>query len=788
MNIPARARLPSCLTTFLAFIGYALLFGAMTAPAWSAGERELLGNAQAIPLAASADPLVRQTLGDLQRKLTQQASIRVIVGTRVPFAAEGRLQPDLVAQQRREIAASHAALLSKIPSLAQRPEQVKRFKTIPFLALEVTLAELQQLMALPEVTSIEEDRLAKPTLGESVPLIGGPAAWASGYSGSGRTVAILDTGVDKNHPFLTGKVVSEACYSTSNISYASSSVCPGGVSASTAAGSALPYAGVCPAGECDHGTHVAGITAGGNSLSSTHGVAKDASLIAVQVFSKFVGATNCGTGVASCALSWGSDQILGLERVYALRSSYPAIDAVNMSLGGGSYSSQATCDYASASTKAAIDNLRSVNIATVISSGNSGSTASMGSPGCISTAISVGATWDSAYPTGISCASGSTDHGGVDKVACFSSSAFFLNLLAPGIWITSSVPGTGYATWAGTSMAAPHVAGAWALLKQKSPTATVSDVFSALSATGVAVLDTRNGITKPRINLPAALAALGSSVNYPLTVLRNGSGSGTVLSGPGGIDCGATCSASFADGSVVTLVASGSGSGTGTFTGWSGACSGTGNCTVTMTAAKNVTASFVAGTSIAPLSLTALTGVTGTQAYYSVAVPAGARNLVIQTSGGTGDVDLYVKVGAQPRSTTFDCGSWTDGNAESCTFATPQTATYDIMLDAYIGYTGVSLSARYTMPDAPVACRLTAAPARVKAGQSSTLTASCSPPYTWTGGTCVGQTAATCIVTPATTTTYRVIGTNNVGSSQSASATVTIRSVDLSPILMLLLD
>src|ERR1035437_5874260 len=170
----------------------------MTAPAWAAAERELLGNAQAIPLATSEDPLVRQTLGDVKKKLTQQASIRVIVGTRVPFAAEGWLQPDVVAQQRREIADSHSALLNKIPSLAQKPEQVKRFETIPFLALEVTAAQLQELMALTEVTSIAENRLAKPTLAESVPLIGGPAAWASGYSGNGRTVAILDTGIDKN--------------------------------------------------------------------------------------------------------------------------------------------------------------------------------------------------------------------------------------------------------------------------------------------------------------------------------------------------------------------------------------------------------------------------------------------------------------------------------------------------------------------------------------------------------------------------------------------------------------
>lgn len=91
---------------------------------------------------------------------------------------------------------------------------------------------------------------------------------------------------------------------------------------------------------------------------------------------------------------------------------------------------------------------------------------------------------------------------------------------------------------------------------------------------------------------------------------------------------------------------------------------------------------------------------------------------------------------------------------------------------------------------APV-CTLTAMPARVSPGRSSTLIASCSPTansYTWTGDTCTGTSASTCTVTPALTTRYSVTGINSYGSSSPASATVTIRGVDLTPILMLLLD
>jgi hypothetical protein len=77
---------------------------------------------------------------------------------------------------------------------------------------------------------------------------------------------------------------------------------------------------------------------------------------------------------------------------------------------------------------------------------------------------------------------------------------------------------------------------------------------------------------------------------YGLTVANSGAGSGTVTSADGGINCGSTCNASYSSGTSVTLIAAPtSGS---TFTGWKGACTGTGTCTVTMNAAMSVTATF----------------------------------------------------------------------------------------------------------------------------------------------------------------------------------------------------
>ena len=87
---------------------------------------------------------------------------------------------------------------------------------------------------------------------------------------------------------------------------------------------------------------------------------------------------------------------------------------------------------------------------------------------------------------------------------------------------------------------------------------------------------------------------------FPLAVLKAGTGQGTVTSAPPGIDCGADCGESYAQGSVVTLTATpAAGS---TFTGWSGACTGTGSCVVTMNAAQSVTATF--DTQTFPLTVT----------------------------------------------------------------------------------------------------------------------------------------------------------------------------------------
>ncbi len=430
-------------------------------------------------------PLAVPKFDRMQADLEQTGTTRVIVRFReasTGFAAEGSLaNPAEVVKQRGKIRRNGDQLLQRLPAKAR--QNSKRFDYIPYLALEVDAAAFSDLLNAPEIDLIEEDLPVPPALSDSVPLIGGDGnGLFLGYSGAGQTVAILDTGVDKTHPFLANKVVDEACFSTNGSGV--SSLCPNGSGEQLGAGSGTDC-NTAVAG-CGHGTHVAGIAAGKGAGFS--GVAKDASIIAIQVFSRF----NSCPGTSPCAMSYISDQIKALNRIYELRHIYN-IAAVNMSLGGGSYSS--ACDSSHGAIKMAIDNLKAVGIATVIASGNNGFTGSISSPACVSTAVSVGATTKS------------------DVLASYSNSVSWLSLLAPGSAIESSTKGGGYASWSGTSMATPHVAGAWAVMKSKKPTASVDEVLSALQGTGTPV--SGKGVTRPRIRVSNALGLLASGNETP---------------------------------------------------------------------------------------------------------------------------------------------------------------------------------------------------------------------------------------------------------------------------------
>jgi len=462
-----------------------------TAPA-TPGQVEQLNELVEQVFGGIPEPGTRAAPG-LVEKVQQKGRVPVIVRLRDADLPYGFFE-DQTAPRTAVIRGLQRAVVDDVLSRTGGDEDalhVSRFKFLPAMALSADEETLDALLDSPNVIDIAEDVPVPPTLMDSVPLIGAdPDESFAGYTGDGWTVAILDTGVDKTHPFLSGKVVSEACYSKAGGAGSGTSLCPGGVYESTAVGSGVP----CTISQCNHGTHVAGIAAG--SGVSFSGVAQDANIIAIQVFTNNNGSPG----------SYTTDQIKALERVYALRNTYQ-IASANMSLGGGTYTAPCDTDYWNALLKAEIDTLRTADIATVISSGNDYATNAISSPGCISTAVSVGSTTKS------------------DVVSLFSNSAYFLSLLAPGSSIYSSLPGTGYGYMSGTSMAAPHVTGAWAVLKQAAPDASVAEILTALQDTGVPVADTRTGAgnrVKPRIDLAEALSVFRGTMVLDKVKVKEG--------------------------------------------------------------------------------------------------------------------------------------------------------------------------------------------------------------------------------------------------------------------------
>ena len=428
--------------------------------------------------------------------LNKEGFVRIIIGVDVPNIAKlsaassqhqvitpqeaksGPRTGAINADRALEQAIGQAADLV-LSNLAKSDAKInRRYSAFPFVALSVNKKAFEALKANPGVTSIEvdipvglplpvRDNGPKGAGGPSSananwgpPKIGADTAWASGYTGAGWYVAILDTGIRKTHEMFAGKTIVEACYALGEDGVGPAGDCPNGLTSQTGSGSAVHYEGSYEG--YDHGTHVAGIAAGWKSDGSVAGVAKDANIIAVKIFSKF-SADYCGD--TACVLSWNSDQLAGLNYVYTLRNTY-SIAAANMSLGGDSYS--AACD--GASQKAGVDALRSVGIATAIATGNNGWCGAISSPGCISSSIAV-----------------SSSTSGDTKSDFSNWHNTLTTLFAPGseIYSSTGASNTSYGIWSGTSMATPHVTGAWAILRQNRPSESVTSILSAVLAGGV---------------------------------------------------------------------------------------------------------------------------------------------------------------------------------------------------------------------------------------------------------------------------------------------------------------
>ena len=347
-----------------------------------------------------------------------------------------------------------------------RVSNVRRFEHLPAIAMTVDAAALATAKDYGDRVRVWRDWPVEPLLVDSGPLVGADWVHRNGYTGEGTFVAVIDTGTDVAHPFIAGREIVEACFADR---------CPNGRPRMVGPGAARPVHA--------HGTHVAGIALGrGRGVS---GVAPKAGLIAINVFERSGGARNSNI---LAALDW----LIGVAR-----TGRATIASVNMSLGAARHFAEPCPDRI---YDLAAKLLARQNVALVAAAGNESSRHGISHPACVRDIISVGA---------------------IDKrfrVAEFSNSAPILDMLAPGVAILSSVPLSGrgkapFKEYPGTSMAAPHVAGAYALLRQAAPVRPLHDLSRALIRGGRQVRDERNGIVKPGLDVARALAELGIRIS-----------------------------------------------------------------------------------------------------------------------------------------------------------------------------------------------------------------------------------------------------------------------------------
>jgi hypothetical protein len=466
--------------------------------------------------------------GKIWQKIETKGNIRVIIQMDIPSINQLRARStafdgiNMTASAEAEMYRADAALQEAIDSASIRIQAELQgtdyefkaaYKSLPYLALSVTTKALSVLQDSALILDIEEDigfKLIRPdspiansdkvnkfklsasdVLSQDIYAnwIGAKKAWANGYTGAGWYIAILDTGIRSTHQFFSGKSIVEACFSSGFSASSPAGDCPNGQSTMTGSGAAAHF----PSNYAnyDHGTHISGIATG--NYGDLAGVAKNANIIAVQVFSRFP-ASECGYKTNTpCPVSWESDMLRGLDYIYSIRGTYP-IASVNMSIEAGSFSTP--CD--SSSLKAAIDNLRSVGIATIIETGNGYNCGKIAFPSCISTSIALGASKEAD-----------------NEMLLSNRQANMQSLYAPGNAINSSraFSNSSYGQWTGTDMATAHVAGAWALIKSMLPAGSVANILNALKSSGVPIGSVCDGYatSTPRIQIDRAIAALSNS-------------------------------------------------------------------------------------------------------------------------------------------------------------------------------------------------------------------------------------------------------------------------------------
>lgn len=307
---------------------------------------------------------------------------------------------------------------------------------------------IKDIAKLDDVEKIYEDFRVSVALFDSVPLIKANSLWSK-YDGTGVTVAVLDTGVDPNHPDLKGKVIDKISFSKDE----------------------------SPDDGNGHGTHVAGIIAGSGTSSGGKykGVAPGALLMNIKVLN------DEGYGPASSIMQ-------GIE--YAVDN---GADIISLSLGTGIWPPDGT-DPLSMTANAAVE----AGVVVIVAAGNNGVPLQINAPATAEKVIAVGASTKDGRIAGYSSQGPTWDHrikpevvapGGASPILSNPAGLGIVSTKATGSLIDQMNPRYSvdkyYLALSGTSMATPHVSGVAALLLQANPQLTPEQIKQRLMNTAV---------------------------------------------------------------------------------------------------------------------------------------------------------------------------------------------------------------------------------------------------------------------------------------------------------------
>jgi subtilisin family serine protease len=456
----------------------------------------------------------------------EAAGVQVVVGLEAPPLARAPGGARRIAAEQRTF---RSELARTLPDASVR----WRYRLVANgFAVVLPEAQVPRLRKLAGVKDVFESATYEPQLDASPQQIGATSLWgpALDTAGQGVKIGVIDTGIDASHPFFRPAGYSmPAGFPKGQVRFTNAKVIV--ARAFPPPGAKYRNAGVAFDGEnSQHGTHVAGIAAGNPRTQASGG--------------------NAVSGVAPRAYLGNYKALVGTDSGLSPNGNAPELvaaieaavrdgmDVLNLSIGEPEIEPRRDV------VALALDAAAAAGVVPVVAAGNDFNdlgSGSVGSPANSASAITVGAVEMLGTPV-------SGVHADFSSVGPAPISLRLKpDVAAPGVGILSSVPGGGWSSIAGTSMASPHVAGAAALLVQRHPTWTVAQVKSALVQTGS---DGRN-----------AAGRLGPEFQGGGVVTLTRADQPLVFAAPTGISFGLVGRASRATGKV-QLTDAGGGAGT----------------------------------------------------------------------------------------------------------------------------------------------------------------------------------------------------------------------------------